>query len=158
MKRGFTLIELTVTLALVAVTMGLVVVRLSWGSPRQQTIAAARQLGAVMCLYREKAMAEECLYAVRLEGDTGRYTVSKPAERSAAAAQQAQALKSGRLGESLLFGAVSVQGTALQSPATLFLDGRSIGADASIEVVSAKGPVVTVRLDPVLGEAEYDER
>jgi type II secretory pathway pseudopilin PulG len=156
--RAFTLVEITIALSLLVVLMSLVVVRMSFGSARQQTISAARSLGNLLGTYREKAMTEERLYALHLDLDTGQYAIYCLLERNAAALNGLKPLKSGRLTLPLAFGKVFVGNVQVPSPVTLFLDPKGIVPDVRIEVVCANGPVVAICPDVFANENDYVER
>jgi type II secretory pathway pseudopilin PulG len=155
--RGFTILELTIALTLMVVLMGLVVIRLGFGSSRQQTVDAARKVSNLFSTYREKAMTDECLYAIRLDASTGQYSVFRPAERNAATLEGMTALRTAALQASMSFGKIMTQGTELPAPVTFFLDAKGLLPDISIEVISDKCTVV-LRPDKILNEVRFDER
>lgn len=156
--RGFTILELLIALTLMVVLMGLVVIRLGFGSSRQQTIDAARKLGNLVSTYREKAMTDECLYAIRLDSATGQYTVFRPAERNAALLDASTPIKTRSLQAPIQFGKIRTQGVELPAPVTIFFDARGILPDISIEIASGTGALVVLRPDPIVNEVRYDER
>ena len=162
MKRaspaGFTLVELTVVLALMTIVMGLVVVRFSWGSPRQAVIGEARKLGCTLQTYREKARVEERLYAVRLDLENGSYEVLQPRERTEKALADAPRIRSALLDPAVHFGAVMFGTRQAITPVTLFLDGKGILPAVSIEVVHPRGQKVVLKPDMLVNEVVYDER
>jgi len=149
-SAGFTLLELTVALTILVVVAGLVVVRLNLGSERHQTINAARKLGNMLTTYREKAMAEECVYAVRLDSDSGKYAVFQPAECNPSLLDTLQPLKNVALGPPLHFG-------KLQSNSVIFFEPKGLLDELNIDVVGNNGSTVGLTLDPVINEVHYDE-
>jgi type II secretory pathway pseudopilin PulG len=156
--RGFTILELTIALTLMVVLMGLVVIRLGFGSSRQQTIDAARKVGNIFSTYREKAMTEECLYAFRLDAATGQYAVFQPAERNPALLDGLTPLKTCLLQVPIKFGKILIQGNELTAPVTVFLDPKGFLPDLSIEIVNESGTAIQIHPDPVVNEVQYDER
>jgi prepilin-type N-terminal cleavage/methylation domain-containing protein len=66
-RKGFTLIELAVVLAIIAIVSGLVVVRLPGWSSRQALRASATALENAIKIWREKAQTEERTYELVLE-------------------------------------------------------------------------------------------
>ncbi|MBI3828872.1 MAG: prepilin-type N-terminal cleavage/methylation domain-containing protein [Planctomycetes bacterium] len=157
-SRGFTLIELTVTLALAVVFMGLVIVRFSWGSPRQQTIAEGRKLGNLIETYREKAVAEERLYALRIDAEQGQYAVYQPAERRAGSLDMLAPLRSGSLPGYVAIKAIRKQADVLASPVVFYFDSRGVLPDLFIDLIHKDGAAVSLHLDPLQNEVTYDER
>ena len=136
----------------------MVVVRLNWGGPREGAVAAARGLGNTIIAYREKAMAEEATYALRLDLDGGRWKLVKPADRTMPAVEDATALAEGNLQAPLRFGEVCRGTEALSSCVVVFLGPKGILPDLSIEILGGSGHAVTVRPDPVVNEVSYEER
>src|SRR5471032_2956496 len=69
MKRqvGFTLIELTVALAILVVASGFIIVRVVGWSSRQALHTSARALGNTIRTWRERARTEEVTYTLTLE-------------------------------------------------------------------------------------------
>lgn len=155
--KGFTILELTIALTLMVILMGLVVIRLGFGSSRQQTVDAARKVGNLLSTYREKAMTDECLYALRLDASTGQYAVFRPLERNAAALEGMTPIKTATLQAPIRFGKVMAKGMELPAPVTIFLDPKGFLPDFSIEVASYNNAVVILRPDPVVNEVRYDE-
>jgi len=162
MKRArppaFTLVELTIVLALMAIVMGLVVVRFSWGSPRQAVIGEARRLGCLLQTYREKARVEERLYALRLDLETGGYEVLQPQERTEKAFADAPRVRSAALDPAVHFGPVMFGSRQAISPVTFFLDAKGILPAVSIEVAHRRGQKVVLKPDTLVNEVVYDER
>lgn len=156
--RGFTILELTIALTLMVVLMSLVVIRLGFGSSRQQAVDAARKVGNLFSTYREKAMTDECLYAIRLDAATGQYAIFRPLERNAAALDGTTPLKSASLQPPIHFGKVFAQGSEVPAPVTIFFDAKGFLPAFSFEVTGDKGTVVVLRPDPIVNEIRYDER
>lgn len=158
-QHGFTLIELTVVLALAAVLMGLVVVRLPWASTRQEVISEARKIGNLIVSAREQAMREERLFALRLDIEAGRYTLVKPQDRTPEALEKAVHAGEGSWSSRVNLRVLRREGTQGSSLVTLFFDAHGIlPPNWTLEVADAKGHAVTLRLDPLVNEVAYDER
>lgn len=157
-SRGFTLVELTVALALAAVLMGLVVVRFSWAGPRQQAIAEARKLGNLIETCREKAVTEERLYALQIDAEQGRYAVFQPPERRAGSFATLTPLRTGRLSGRVTIKAIRRQADALPTPFVLYFDPRGVLPELFIDLAHDSSPSVSLRIDPLQNEVAYDER
>src|SRR5258708_13447316 len=91
-KGGFTLIELTVALAILVVASGFIIVRITGWSSRQSLHSSARALGNVIRIWRERARTEETADTLTLEEN--RYQVAAGKE----------ILKKGQLGSGAPFG------------------------------------------------------
>ena len=154
---GFTLIELTLTLALMGILMSLVIVRFDVGSPRQQVIAEARKLGNIVRTYREKALEEEQLYALRLDAGTGQYAIYKPLEKDVSVLEKSSPIKSASLSAPVQFGAINLQGTPVASPVVFFFNPSGVLPDASIELLNPQKSSVILKINPVVNEINYAE-
>jgi prepilin-type N-terminal cleavage/methylation domain-containing protein len=157
-RRGFTLVELTVALALATILMGLVIVRFSWGSPRQQAIAEARKLGNLIRTYREKAQAEECDYALRLNLGAGRYEVLAVNDRSKAALESAKPVREGTLSDRIQMKVVGQGGRELSSPVVLYFNRHGVVPETSIQLSYVSGATVTMKPSPLTNEVVYEEK
>jgi prepilin-type N-terminal cleavage/methylation domain-containing protein len=155
--RGFSLIELTVALALATLLLGLVVVRLNFGSERQQAINAARRLGGLIETYREKAAAGDGCYALQFDSERNLCSVFQPVERDAALLTSLQPLKSFELKPPLILSRVALLNRELPKPAVIFLDDKGLLPDLSIEISNGKGTVVRLRPDPLINTVRYEE-
>ncbi|HYG76280.1 MAG TPA: type II secretion system protein [Planctomycetota bacterium] len=155
-RAGFTILELTIALSLIVVLSGLVVVRLSFGSSRQQTIDAARKFGNLIRTYREKAVNEERLYALRFDAATGKYDVFAAPGHALTAESMASALKSGVLAPPLAFGKTVSQTFEIPAPVTLVFNARGLLPDLQIEILNENGSRVMLRPDPLINEVYYD--
>jgi prepilin-type N-terminal cleavage/methylation domain-containing protein len=156
-RGGFTVIEVSIVLALIVVMMALVIVRFDWGSQRQKAIMEARKLGNLITTYREKARDDEQIYALRLDSDTGNYAVVHPLEKSAASALSAPSLRAGRL-ENLRFKRIAVDGRKLQSPVVIFFSVTGVLPRLSIDIGTDAGTAVGVDIDPLVSEVSYAEK
>ncbi|MBE7461903.1 MAG: type II secretion system protein [Planctomycetes bacterium] len=154
--RGFTLIELTVTLALIVLVMGVTIVRFGWGGARQQTIQEARTLANVIGTYRERAIAEEALYALELDAEAGRYELFKLTERRLDETSRPIPLRSHTVSGPI---SVRLPGTTADAPdrLVLYFDARGILAPARIELAHPEGPRVALRIEPLDTEVQLDE-
>lgn len=75
---GFTFIELMVVIAIVALMLGFVVLRIDGLIPGERLGAAARQLGSNVGFVRSKAVANGQTYAVRYDLSKHRYMILSP--------------------------------------------------------------------------------
>jgi prepilin-type N-terminal cleavage/methylation domain-containing protein len=156
-NHGFTLIELTLVVALIAVLTGMVVVRYDLASPRQRAISAARKLGRVIENYREKAIEDETLYALRLDLDLGTYFVCAPANRTQESIDTATVLFSGRLDDSLSFKPARTTVGKTNSPLIFFFGTNGILPNAAF-AVTCEGTMIIVNPDSLINEISYDEK
>ncbi len=155
-RRAFTIIELTIVLALVGVIMGLVVVRFDWGSQRQQVIAQARKLGNAIQTYRERAMSEQSVYGLQLDLSEGSWSIHQVPEKNIAALQVTPTLVSAKCERPVKILAVkTAEGLELQTPITIFFDPRGVAPGMSIDLGVESGSGVTLQLDPLVNEVSY---
>jgi prepilin-type N-terminal cleavage/methylation domain-containing protein len=157
-RRGFTLIEITVALALATILMGLVVVRFSWGSPRQQAIAEARKLGNLIRTYREKAQAEERDYALRLNLDANHYEVLAVSDRTKEAIEAAKPVREGGFSSQIRMKMMGQGGRELPSPVVLYFNRHGVVPETSIQLAYASGATVTLKPNPLTNEVVYEEQ
>ncbi|MCZ7648084.1 MAG: prepilin-type N-terminal cleavage/methylation domain-containing protein [Planctomycetota bacterium] len=155
-RRGFTLIELVVVLALVVVVMGLVIVRFDLGSPRQQTVREARALANLIGNYRERAKVEDAIYALRLDAEDGRCSVYRLTEKRLDPDRSPAPIYTHALPGPLRFRSIQ---TGNDSPrlAVLYFDARGIVPPTVVDLVHREGPRVRLRLDPLDTEVALDE-
>jgi type II secretion system protein H len=134
-RRGFTLIELTVVLAIVVVATGILVLRVAAASPRQSLEASARALGTTIRAWRERARADEETYTLRMAGHS--WTLS---------AGPSEILKKGELGAGQEFGR--------DTPATLSFTPRGVLPETRITLGNRSGETITLRIHPLLNVVE----
>jgi len=67
-ERGFTLIELTIVLAILVIVSGFSITRLPGWSSRQALRSSARVLGNTIRTWRERARADETPYSLEFSG------------------------------------------------------------------------------------------
>src|SRR5260221_7778040 len=135
-KGGFTLIELTVALAILVVASGFIIVRITGWSSRQSLHSSARALGNVIRIWRERARTEETAYTLTLEEN--RYQVAAGKE----------ILRKGQLGSGETFES---------GPKTLALTSRGILPETRITLRNASGERVTLVLGALMNEIDYQE-
>jgi prepilin-type N-terminal cleavage/methylation domain-containing protein len=146
-QRGFTLIELTVALAVAAVVLGLVIVRIDGWSSRQALSASARALGNTIRLFRERAQAEEETYTLKIQMDRGTYAVTAAGET----------LRSGRLGVGQTFVKILSGGREQVTPAILQLGPRGILPETKITLDNSAKEQLTITLPSFANEVGYSE-
>jgi prepilin-type N-terminal cleavage/methylation domain-containing protein len=156
-KSGFTLIELSVAMALVTVVLGLVIVRVSGWTSRQALHASARALGYTIRVYREKAQFEERVYSLTLNLDEGTYRVTEPSERGAYTTTIPNVVRSGRLRADQAFGAVLVGEQPVRSPVTIDFTPRGITPETKITLQNGENETVTLTVPAFVNEVEYED-
>lgn len=155
-RKGFTLLELTVVLALVVVIAGVVIVRVDGWSSRQALRGSARTLGNVIQLYRGKAELEERTYLLTLEMGSGRYRVDEKGQGAGGAATP-EALRTGSLGSGRSFERVMMGETLLPSPVVLVLGPRGVLGNIRIAIANRDKEQVTLALGVLENDIDYVE-
>jgi prepilin-type N-terminal cleavage/methylation domain-containing protein len=156
-KSGFTLIELSVAMALVTVVLGLVIVRVSGWTSRQALHASARALGNTIRMYREKAQFEERVYSLTLVLDEGLYRVTEPPERGAYTTTIPNVVRSGRLRADQMFGEILVGEQPVRSPVTLDFTPRGITPETKITLQNNEKETVTLTVSAFVNEVGYED-
>ncbi len=146
-RSGFTLIELTVALAIAVVIAGLVIVRVDGWSSRQSLHASARSFGNTIRLYREKAQEEEELYTLRIALDRGTYDVTSAG----------LVIRRGRLKVGQSFGKARSGDVVLSDPVILNLGPRGILPETAIDLKAGSTETVTVKVASAANEVIYEE-
>jgi prepilin-type N-terminal cleavage/methylation domain-containing protein len=138
MKRraGFTLIELTVALAILVVASGFIIVRIAGWSSRQSLHSSARALGNTIRTWRERARTEETAYTLTLEEN--RYQIAAGKE----------ILRRGQLGSGETFES---------GPKPLIFTPRGFLPETRITLRNASGERVTLALGALVNEIDYQE-
>ncbi len=138
MKRraGFTLIELTVVLAVVVVLSGFLIVRVTGWSPRQSLNASTRAFGGALRVWRERARFDESSCRIAWKGNA--WTVSSAV---------GDRLGGGTLGASQSF----------EDAGELVFDRRGVAAPRWIWLRHSTGPRVAVVVDALLGDVRYED-
>ncbi|MCK6472726.1 MAG: prepilin-type N-terminal cleavage/methylation domain-containing protein [Planctomycetes bacterium] len=156
-QRAFTLVELTVALALVVVLLGLVIVRFGGFTPRQHLAGEARKLGNTIETCRGMAALEETLYVLTLDRETGAYTVRKPAERSQAAIERAPVIRTGRL-DGVHLKTAWIQDKEISGTILLEFDARCLQPAWRLDLYLEDKAAVSLSIDPLVNEVRYEER
>jgi len=152
--RGFTLIELSMALAVLVIVSGLVIVRAgSWG-PRQRAISTARSIGNSLSYYRELARNEERLYAFVLDRDAKRILIYAPLERQVSALTTAVLIRNVDLPAGIDF---EFQGQITNTIQVIYLDRKGVIPDFRL-VVRQGEHSISVHADPILNSVTYDEK
>jgi len=136
-ERGFTLIELTIVLAILVIVSGVLITRLPGWSSRQALRSSARVLGNTIRTWRERARADETPYSLEFSG--GSYQVLLGNE----------VLRKGRLGE----------GEEFESdvPRSLILRARGILPKTPLTIQNRRGERITIVPGVLINEIEYQE-
>jgi prepilin-type N-terminal cleavage/methylation domain-containing protein len=134
-RKGFTLIELVVVLAVLVIASGFVIVRVTGWSSRQSLHASARSLGNAIRVWRERARAEETTYVLAFEGRCWTIAAGK------------EVLRKGRLGGSEEF----------ESPASLTFTPRAILQESRIVIRNSHGERVALVVGALMNEIDYQE-
>jgi prepilin-type N-terminal cleavage/methylation domain-containing protein len=134
---GFTLIELTVVLAILVIASGFVIVRISGWSSRQALHSSARALGNTIRTWRERARTEEASYTLVLEEST--YQISSGKE----------ILRKGRLGG----------GESFESgkPAVMVFTPRGVLPETRLTIRNEHGERLTLVVGALVNEIDYQE-
>lgn len=138
MKRraGFTLIELTVAVAILVVASGFIIVRIAGWSSRQSLHSSARTLGNTIRMWRERARTEETTYQITFQEMRYQITAGK------------EILRQGQLGSGETFDS---------GPKTLALTPRGILPETRITLRNASGERVTLVVGALINEIDYQE-
>lgn len=136
-RRGFTLIELTVVLAVLVVASGFVIVRVGGWSSRQTLSASARALGNTLRLWRERARTEETTY--RLVFDELGYRILSGEE----------VLRKGRLGAGESFDP--------RPPSPMAFTPRGLLPETRISLRNTQGDQVILIVGALINEIDYQE-
>jgi prepilin-type N-terminal cleavage/methylation domain-containing protein len=133
-EGGFTLIELTVALAILVVASGVIIVRIAGWSSRQSLNSSARAFGNTIRTWRERARTEETTYTLTLEENRYQLAAGK------------EVLRRGQLGS----------GDTFESgPKTLSFTPRGILPETRITVRNAAGERVTLVLGALVNDIDY---
>lgn len=139
MKRqaGFTLIELTVVLAVVVVLSGFLVLRVTGWTSRQSLNNSARVLGEALRTWRERARFDEMSY--QLSWKERSWTVSSST------------------GERMVGGVVG-SGQSFEREGQVSFDRRGTANPATIALRHASGVCVLIKVDVLQSSVSYEER
>jgi prepilin-type N-terminal cleavage/methylation domain-containing protein len=136
-RAGFTLIELTVVLAVVVIASGFVIVRVSGWSSRQSLQSSARALGNTIRTWRERARTEETSYTLALE------------DRSYQISSGKEVLRKGRLGGGESFESLK--------PSMLVFTPRGVLPETRLTIRNEHGERLTLVVGALLNEIDYQE-
>ena len=136
-RRGFTLIELTVVLAVLVIASGFVIVRVTGWSSRQSLHSSARALGNTIRLWRERARAEEASYTLVMD------------ERSYQIVAGKELLRKGSLGSGETFDSAK--------PVSLVFTPRGILPETRVILRNGHGEKVTLRIGALVNDIDYEE-
>ncbi len=134
--RGFTLIELTVVLAVVVVLSGFLILRVTGWSPRQTLNTSARAFGGALRTWRERARFDETSYRIAWKDRSWNVT-SSSGERMA--------------------GGVLDSGQQFEEEGSVVFDRRGLALPTSIGLRNSSGDRVALRVDSLHSEVGYEE-
>lgn len=155
MRKGFTLIELTMALTVMAVLAGMVVVRVDGWSSRQALHGSARTLGTLIRTWREKAELEERPYAVTLDPDKGIYRIDDPLRLGFGG--ELEKLREGRLKAGQAFARLEVSGVEWKGPLRLSLAPHGILPDIQLILTNEDKVRVRITLRSLTNDVDYQE-
>jgi prepilin-type N-terminal cleavage/methylation domain-containing protein len=147
-RKGFTLIELAVALAIGVVVVGVVIVRVDGWSSKGRLRGSARALGNTIRLYREKAQSEEAVYQLAIDVEKGTYSVAVAGEK----------VRTGKLKAGHSFGKVSSGGIEMKSPFQVAFGPRGILPEIQIPIQDGPKDAVLLTLSSLANEVTYSER
>ncbi len=153
---GFTLIELSVALAIAIVVTGVVIVRVGGWSSRQELRNSARALGNVIRTYREKAQLEERPYLLVLDREGGTYGVRIPAEGPWPSREEE--VRKGRLGPGRSFKRITIGGVDAQDKVVLLFGTRGILPETQIVVRDTQDEEILLVVGALTNEVTYAEK
>lgn len=155
-ERGFTLIELTVALAIGVVLSGIVIVRVDGWSSGATLRSKARGLGNLICTYREKAQLEESVYVLEIDLEKGTYLVTVVDEDDLAGAPEL--IRKGSLGARRSFGPALVDGVEEKKALALVFDARGILPETQLAITNEEKETITLVLGALVNEVGYVEK
>jgi prepilin-type N-terminal cleavage/methylation domain-containing protein len=155
-RGGFTLVELTVVLAIAVVLSGLVIVRVDGWSSRTTLRASARALGNLIRTYREKAELEEGVYILAIDLEKGTYLVRAVGEDDPVGS--AEVVRKGSLGNRRSFGAAAIDGQEEKKALSIVFDERGILPEIQIPIRSQEGDMITLFPGRLVNEVGYVEK
>jgi prepilin-type N-terminal cleavage/methylation domain-containing protein len=135
-RRGFTLIELVIVLAVIVVASGVLIFRVTGWSSRQKLESSARTLGNTIRTWREKARSDEQTYVLRIE--PGSYTIIVPPE---------EVLRRGKLGAGEEF--------ERGAPASIAFTPRGVLPETRLTIRNSRGERIQVILRALINEVDY---
>jgi hypothetical protein len=134
----------------------MVIIRYSAAGSRHALNSNARRFGNLVSRYREMAVTQEMLFALRLDKETARYDIVSPVEKSADGVALAEPLAAGNFDSSVVVTGIQVAGRPVQDPVVLFFESRSVMPEVELILVHSSGDFITIRLDPIINEVFYE--
>jgi prepilin-type N-terminal cleavage/methylation domain-containing protein len=153
---GFSLLELTVVLAIVAIASALAFPAVSAGVRNWQLQAAARELSVSFKFARNQAVARREPLQVVLERTRGVYWVDHVGKGAAANFDEAErkGIRLYALPTGVRFGEITVEGyPASGDQIGLVFAPRGTSEEATVQVVGERGRRYQIAIDPVTGYA-----
>lgn len=154
-RHGFTLIELTVVLALAAVLMGLVIVSFRFGGPKANLKQHARNLGQAIESYREKAASGDRAYALRFELRGGSYAITE-AQGPESGSPPPEVL-SCRLPDNYRLDVQQEGVSGVQDPLQIAINPNGMLPPLTIRIWDDIGQGIVLKPDPLFNEVTYEE-
>jgi prepilin-type N-terminal cleavage/methylation domain-containing protein len=133
-RGGFTLIELTVALAILVIASGFLIVRVVGWSSRQALHSSARNVGNAIRVWRERARAEETTYHLVCDESEYRILAGK------------EVVRRGRLGGGEAF-----------DPVTIPFTPRGALPPTRLSLRNQSGERITLVLGALVNEIDYQE-
>lgn len=154
-RHGFTLIELTVVLALTAVLMGLVIVSFRFGGPKANLKQHARNLGQAIEAYREKAASGDRIYALRFELRGGSYAITEV--QSPEAGSPPTEVLSCRLPDNYRLDVQQEGAPSVQDQFLVAINPNGMLPPLTIRIWDDTGHGMALKPDPLFNEVAYEE-
>lgn len=148
-RRGWTLLELAVAVALAAVFAALTVLRVWEGGAAERVRASARAVGNAVRVARERASLEETSWGLFFETGKGGYAFRR---------EGGETLREGALSQGVVFYGARSGGRDLSGAVRIVFGPRGILPETRIVVGAKDGPErAAVRLGSWLNEVAYEE-
>jgi prepilin-type N-terminal cleavage/methylation domain-containing protein len=157
--RGFTLLELAVVTAILAVVIAVVYPRFSSMSPRSGVKEASLRLASVAAIARDLAVCSGCPYQLHISREQGTYWVTIREPNGLVVEPLVGLGLKGRLPEDVHFGEIGTAIGQSTTPKACIVEFNPMGrADAAtIQIVGIANRNTTISIEPWSGEVRIDE-
>lgn len=153
--KGFTLIELTVVLALAAVLMGLVIVAFRFGGPKANLKQRATALGQAIEACREKAASNDRRYVLRIDIRSGSYAIAEVQDTESESTSTE--VLSYRLPDNYRLDVLQDGAPGAQEQVMVALNPSGMLPPLTIRIWDETGRGISIRPDPLFNEVAYEE-